>query len=329
MNWNGKRVLVTGAGGFIGSHVVEQLVGLGAEVTGFIRYKASGDLGTINYLPEPVRSAVKVVSGDLADPATAASLVRGQEVVLHLAALVGIPYSYVHPVEVLRTNTLATGFLLEACRQQGIERMVCLSTSEVYGTALYAPIDEEHPLQAQSPYAASKIGSDQLGLSYYLSFNLPVAIARPFNTYGPRQSSRAVIPTIISQALHPGPIRLGSTTPTRDLCYAGDTATGIITLAASKEAVGEVINLGTGSEISIGDLAERICALIGRPLEIETDQQRVRPGASEVMRLIANRDKAARLIGWEPRISIDEGLGRTIAWIRENPDFFKVRDYHI
>jgi dTDP-glucose 4,6-dehydratase len=329
MDWTDKPVLVTGAGGFIGSSVVEALVTRRARVTAFVRYKASGEEGTLAVLPPAIRKAVTVVSGDLADPATAAALATGQSVIFHLAALVGIPYSYIHPLEVVRTNTLGTAYLLEACRQQGIERLVLFSTSEVYGTARYAPIDEEHPLQAQSPYAASKIGADQLALSYFRSFGLPVAIARPFNTYGPRQSSRAVIPTIITQALRGGAVRLGSVSPTRDLCYVGDTAEGAIRVAESNKALGEVINLGTGSEITIGALAERIFALLGRKAEIITDEQRVRPGKSEVMRLIADRSKAKQLLGWEPRVSLDEGLGRTIEWIRTNPEFYKVADYHV
>jgi len=329
MDWTNKRVLVTGAGGFIGSSVVEALVARGARVTAFVRYRASGDEGTLAFLPPTIREAVTVVSGDLADPATAAMLVADQSIVFHLAALVGIPYSYIHPLEVVRTNTLGTAYILEACRQQGIERLVCFSTSEVYGTARYAPIDEEHPLQGQSPYAASKIGADQLALSYFRSFGLPVAIARPFNTYGPRQSSRAVIPTIITQALRGGAVRLGSVTPTRDLCYVGDTAEGVIRIGESEIALGEVFNLGTGSEITIGALAERIFAILGREPEIITDGQRVRPGKSEVMRLIADSSKAKRLLGWEPRVSLDEGLERTIEWTRANPGFFTVEDYHV
>lgn len=329
MTWSGKRVLVTGAAGFIGSNVVEALAEKGASITAFVRYKASGDLGALDFLPPEVRSSISVVHGDLADPATAAAIVRGQEVVFHLAALVGIPYSYVHPIEVVRTNTLGTAYLLEACRVHGVERIVCFSTSEVYGTALYAPIDEDHPLQAQSPYSASKIASDQIGLSYYRAFGTPVAIARPFNTFGPRQSSRAVIPTIITQALKGGAVRLGSTTPTRDLCYVGDTAAGIVLIGETEGALGEAINLGTGHEVTIGELANRIFAILGRPPEIVTDEQRVRPGKSEVMRLIADSRKAERILGWTPRVSLDEGLARTIDWIRANPDFYRVADYHV
>jgi NAD dependent epimerase/dehydratase len=329
MDWTDKRVLVTGAGGFIGSSVVEALVSRGARVTAFVRYRGSGEQGTLAFLPPAIRDAVTVVLGDLGDPATAAALITGQSVVFHLAALVGIPYSYIHPLEVVRTNSLGTAYLLEACRQQGIERLVCFSTSEVYGTARYAPIDEEHPLQAQSPYAASKIAADQLALSYFRCFDLPVAIARPFNTYGPRQSSRAVIPTIITQALRGTAVRLGSVSPTRDLCYVGDTAEGVIRIAENKNALGEVINLGTGREISIGALASRIFALLGREPDIITDEQRVRPEKSEVMRLIADPSKAKRLVGWEPRVSLDEGLGRTIEWIRANPGFFNVSNYHV
>jgi len=329
MDWGSKRVLVTGAGGFIGSNVVEALVRRGARVTGFVRYKANGDLGALEFLPPDIRAEVATVAGDLSDPATAAGLIAGQDVVFHLAALVGIPYSYVHPIEVVRTNTLGTAYLLEACRERGIERIVCFSTSEVYGTALYAPIDEDHPLQAQSPYSASKIGSDQIALSYHRAFGVPVAIARPFNTYGPRQSSRAVIPTIITQALRGGPVRLGSITPTRDLCYVGDTAEGAIRIAETEAAIGEAINIGTGIEISIGDLAQRIFAVLGQAPRIELDEQRVRPGKSEVMRLIASTVKAQQILGWTPGTTLDDGLRRTIGWISANQGFFKVAAYHV
>ena len=329
MDWTAKRVLVTGAGGFIGSNVVEAMVRRGARVTGFVRYKASGDQGALEFLPPDVRAAVAIVAGDLADPATASALVRDQDIVLHLAALVGIPYSYVHPIEVVRVNTLGTAYLLEACRERGIERIVCFSTSEVYGTALYAPIDEQHPLQAQSPYSASKIASDQIALSYHRAFGTPVAIVRPFNTYGPRQSSRAIIPTIITQALRGDTVRLGSLTPTRDLCYVGDTAEGVIRMCEQDAALGEVVNLGTGTEITIGALAQRIFALLGQTPRIEQDEQRVRPGTSEVLRLIADAGKAKRLLDWQPGVSLDEGLRRTIDWIRDNPGFFKVTEYHV
>lgn len=329
MNWNNARVLVTGAGGFIGSSIVEEVVRRGAQVTGFTRYTSAGTSGNIRFLPKEVRDAVRIVAGDLADAATAANAVEGHDIVIHAAALVGIPYSYVNPVEVVLTNTMATAHILEACRKRGIQRVVCFSTSEVYGTARYAPIDEEHPLQGQSPYSASKIGSDQIALSYQRSFGLPVAIVRPFNTYGPRQSSRAVIPTIISQAVAGKVVKLGSLTPTRDLCYVGDTARGVIRVCECDDAIGEVINIGTGQEISIGDLAHRIFALIGRAPEIVLDEQRVRPGNSEVMRLIADRSKAKRLLDWEPQVSLDEGLGQTIEWIQAHPEFFAVGEYHV
>ncbi len=329
MNWSGKRVLVTGGGGFIGSNVVEALVRKGAQVTAFIRYNGAGSTGAIEFLPKDVADALKVVSGDLADPATAAALVVGQDIVFHLAALVGIPYSYIHPIEVMRTNAMGTAYLLEACRINGVQRLVCFSTSEVYGTALYAPIDEEHPLQAQSPYSASKIAADQLALSYHRAFGVPVSIARPFNTYGPRQSSRAIIPTIITQALRGGGVRLGSVTPTRDLCYVGDTAQGVIRICESEATLGTAVNLGTGREISIGDLAKLIFKIIGREPEIVTEEQRVRPGKSEVMRLIANSDKAFRLCGWKPSVTLEQGLERTVDWIRANPDFFKSTEYHV
>ncbi|UFN49765.1 GDP-mannose 4,6-dehydratase [Roseomonas sp. OT10] len=329
MNWTGKRVLVTGAGGFIGSNVVEALATRGAAVTAFLRYRSGGDLGTLAFVPREIRDSLNIAYGDLADPGTAAALPRGQDIIVHAAALIGIPYSYVHPVEVVRTNTLGTTYLLEGCRREGIERIVCFSTSEVYGTALYAPIDEDHPLQGQSPYSASKIGSDQIALSYHRSFDLPVAIVRPFNTYGPRQSTRAVIPTIISQALRGGAVKLGAVSPTRDLCYVGDTAEGVVRICESEAALGEVINIGTGREISIGELAQMIFRLIGREPEIVTDEKRLRPGKSEVMRLIASQEKCRRLLGWAPGVTLEEGLGRTIEWIRANPGFFQHADYHV
>ena len=309
--------------------MVECLVRRGARVTGFVRYNGSASKGALEFLPPAIASGVKIVSGDLADPATAAELCRGQDVVFHLAALVGIPYSFVHPIEVVRTNTMGTAYLLEACRLQGIERIVCFSTSEVYGTALYAPIDEQHPLQAQSPYAASKIGSDQIALSYFRAFGVPVSIARPFNTFGPRQSSRAIIPTVITQILRGGAVRLGSVTPTRDLCYVGDTVEGVIRIAESEQALGEVINLGTGREVSVGKLAEMIFGIMGQEPDIVVDEQRIRPGKSEVMRLIADAGKAKRLLGWTPAMSLEEGLSQTVDWIKANPGFFRTAEYHV
>lgn len=329
MNWTGKRVLVTGAGGFIGSHLTERLVELGADVCVFVRYNSRNDLGLIELLPHVVQKGLDIVRGDLKDPDAVRKAVKGQEVIFHLGALIAIPYSYIHPMDFVQTNILGTTHILAACLDYHVEKLVHTSTSEVYGTARYTPINEEHPLQGQSPYSASKIGADKLAESFHRAFGLPVAILRPFNTFGPRQSDRAVIPTIISQALSSSEVRLGSLHPTRDLLYVQDTAEGFIKIAESKDATGEVINVGSGKEISIGELASKILRILGKPDNIVFDETRVRPEDSEVERLICDYSKAKRLLDWEPKVPLDEGLKRTIEWITEHLSRYKTDRYNV
>jgi dTDP-glucose 4,6-dehydratase len=321
--WIDRRVLVTGAGGFIASHLVETLALCGARVRAFVRYNSRGDPGLLSLLPAPVLEEVEICAGDLRDLPAVEEAVRGVSHVFHLGALIAIPYSYEHPAEVVETNVIGTLNVLLAARQAGSERIVHTSTSEVYGTALRAPIDEDHPLQGQSPYSASKIGADKLVESFYRSFDLPAVTLRPFNTYGPRQSARAVIPTIITQALTQPVLRLGNLEARRDLTYVTDTVDGFLKAGQTPGVEGETINLGSGKEIRIGELAEEILALVGRPVEIEVDEQRLRPEKSEVQRLIADNRLARKHLGWEPRIPLDEGLQRTITWIAENLDRYR------
>ena len=278
-------------------------------------------------IPE-VQRAVEVHRGDLKDSQAVRKAVAGRSWVFHLGALIAIPYSYQNPLDVVQTNVLGTAHVLDACRDSGaLERVVLTSTSEVYGTAQYVPIDEKHPLRGQSPYAASKIGADALGESYHRSFGLPVAILRPFNTFGPRQSARAIIPTIISQALSRPVVRLGSLDPRRDLTYVKDTAAGFVAIAGCEAAVGRVVNIGRGQDVTIGELVERIGARLGRSITVETDPDRVRPAASEVGRLLAGNALARDLMGWQPRYSLDEALDETIAWVRDNLATFRVDSY--
>ena len=329
MNWRDKKVLVTGTGGFIGSHLAERLVELGAQVRAFVRYNSRNDWGLIEWLPVHIRNELEVVAGDFKDPGAVRNAVKDTEIVFHLGALIAIPYSYINPGDVVHTNVIGSLNILNASKEYGVEKLIHTSTSEVYGTAQYVPIDEKHPLQAQSPYAASKIGADKLAESFHLTYNLPVAIIRPFNTYGPRQSARAVIPTIITQALSKDEVRLGATHPTRDFNYMDDTVEGFIKVAESPKSVGEVINIGSGQEISIGDLADKIVSLIDRDVRIVSDTARFRPEKSEVNRLLANNSKAKELLQWEPKISLDEGLKRTVEWISDNINFYKVDIYNV
>lgn len=328
MNWQGKRVLVTGAGGFIGSHLTERLVGLGAEVKAMVHYNALGRWGWLDH--SPVKNDVQVIAGDIADRDSVRQAMTGVEVVFHLAALIGIPYSYHAPASYVRTNVEGTLNVLQNARDLEVERIVHTSTSEAYGSAQYVPIDEEHPLQGQSPYSATKIGADKLAESFYRSFDVPVATIRPFNTYGPRQSARAVIPTIITQALTQSEIHLGNLTPARDLNYVVDTADGFISVASHPQAVGQVINIGTGEDISIGDLAKTILELLGKEnLPIVSEAQRKRPDASEVDRLCADNRKAKALLGWEPKFTLREGLQQTIAWVEENLERYRPEIYSL
>ncbi|HET6429117.1 MAG TPA: SDR family NAD(P)-dependent oxidoreductase [Phycisphaerae bacterium] len=328
MDVSGLRVLVTGAGGFIGSHLVQALLERGAAVRAFLHYNSRNDVGNLAFLSAEEQAQVEVVLGDVQDSGSVSAAVSGCDCVFHLAALIGIPYSYVAPRSYVGTNVLGTLNVLDAVRQHGVRRMVHTSTSEVYGTALYEPIDEKHPLQGQSPYSASKIGADKLSESYYRSFDVPVATIRPFNTYGPRQSARAVIPTIASQLLAGREeIQLGSLTPQRDLTFVTDTARGFIAVAECDEAVGEVVNVGSGATISIGELAQRMVELVNPSARVVSRADRVRPDKSEVMKLICANAKARQLTGWEPTVSLKDGLGRTIEFVREHPELFRTDRY--
>lgn len=322
------KVLVTGAAGFIGSHLAEALVRKGDRVRVFIRYSSSGSWGWLEALEPAIRRELEVVRGDLKDGDAVTKAVRGTELVYHLGALIAIPYSYVHPNDFVQTNIVGTAHVLQACLDASA-RLVHTSTSEVYGTARRVPIDEEHPLQGQSPYSASKIGADKLVESFHLSFKLPVTTLRPFNTYGPRQSARAVIPTIISQALTLDRIKLGSLDPVRDLTYVEDTVRGFLLAGEKKEAVGQTLNLGTGRAVSIGELVRQIISIIGRNVSIETDPQRIRPEASEVLRLVSDPTRAKEVLGWEPGIELGDGLRRTIAWMRDHIDSYKAEIYNL
>jgi dTDP-glucose 4,6-dehydratase len=322
MRLQDQKILVTGADGFIGSHLVEELVRRGHSVRAFVLYNSFNSWGWLDSLPPEIRAKLEVVAGDVRDPQFVRDATKGCSVVFHLAALIAIPYSYRAPRDVADVNLFGTLNILEAARQHAVERVVQTSTSEVYGTAQFVPITEEHPLQAQSPYAATKIAADQMALSFYRSFDTPVTIARPFNTYGPRQSARAVIPAAVIQiARGARTIRLGATHPTRDFNYVEDTVRGLIALAESDRALGEVVNLGSNYEISIGETVKCIAEIMGRDLKVETDAERLRPEKSEVNRLWAENRKARELAGWVPeyagRDGFREGLKRTIAWFTD------------
>lgn len=326
-HWQGKQVLVTGAGGFIGSHLVERLVAEGASVCAFVRYNSRGDAGLLRLAPKEVIQQVKIVAGDIRDADAIHKAVEGCQVVFHLAALISIPYSYQHPLEVAEANVMGTLNILMACSKLKVDRLIHTSTSEVYGTALRVPIDENHPLQGQSPYSASKIGADKLAESFHCAFNLPVVTVRPFNTFGPRQSARAVIPTIITQALAKSVIRLGNLETTRDFTYVDDTVDGFVKAAEVPGVEGKTMNLGTGSEIKIGTLVEKIIHLTGSSAHIEVDVARLRPADSEVQRLLSNNALACATLGWAPRTSLDDGLKQTVDWIKEHLDLYRIGSY--
>ena len=326
--WHGRKVAVTGAGGFIGSHLVTRLVTEGASVKALVHYNSRGSYGNLELVPPAVLSGTEVVMGDIRDSFAMRTLAKGADIVFHLAALIGIPYSYVSPNDVVETNVMGTLNLLNAARDLEVSRLVVTSTSETYGTAQYAPIDEAHPLQGQSPYSASKIGADKLAESYYRSFGLPVATVRPFNTYGPRQSTRAIIPTVITQALACDTIRVGSLEPRRDFTFVSDTVEGFLRAATTDTCIGEVINIGTGYDVSVGDIVDRVRALTqNKPVQVE--QAHVRPAQSEVMRLICDNRKALRLAGWQPAVSLDEGLRQTVDWIRAHMDLYPHLTYAV
>lgn len=327
-NYKNLRVFVTGAGGFIGSHLVEGLAREGAKVCALVRYTSRGSWGNLDQLTPDIRNSIEVVLGDVRDAQFIRSHVRGCDVIFHLAALIGIPYSYEASDSYVDTNLRGTLNILQAARELEVGRTVITSTSEVYGTARYTPIDEAHPLQAQSPYSASKIAADKLAESYHLSFGLPVVTVRPFNTYGPRQSSRAVIPTIVSQLLAGAEsLHLGSVDPVRDLLYVEDTVRGFLAAGLAEQAVGQVINLGTGQGISIGDLAHVIMGVVGREVPIVHDADRVRPEASEVRVLVAKFELARKILSWEPRVTLTEGLRRVVEYVGRNMDAYRIGSY--
>lgn len=327
MKWHEKQVLVTGAGGFIGSHLTERLVELGANVRGLVHYNALGTWGWLDQ--SPLREKIEVIAGDITDRDSVRQAMRDVEIVFHLAALIAIPYSYHAPASYVRTNVNGTLNVLQVARELGVGRVIHTSTSEVYGTARYVPIDESHPLQGQSPYSASKIGADKLVEAFHLSFGLPVVTVRPFNTFGPRQSARAVIPAIITQCLAGQTIQLGNLIPTRDMNYVANTVEGFLLAASTPAAIGQTINLGSGREISIGDLAQLIARLVGHSIAIESDKQRIRPEKSEVDRLLADNTLAGNLLGWEASVSLEEGLTRTIEWMQEHKTRYRTDVYVI
>jgi len=333
MNLHGKKILVTGADGFIGSHLTETLVRQGYDVRAFVLYNSFGTWGWLDQSEKSVRDSLDIFMGDVRDPNGVRTAMQGCDVVLHLAALIGIPYSYHSPDTYIDTNIKGTLNILQAARDLGVAKVVHTSTSEVYGTARFVPITEEHPLQGQSPYSASKIGADQIATSFHCSFQTPVSIIRPFNTYGPRQSARAIIPTVITQLANGAErIQLGSLHPTRDFNYIEDTVRGFIAGAESDKAVGEVINLGSAFEVSIGQTVELIMEIMGRQAEIVCDQQRIRPAASEVERLFAANSKARQLLNWSPQYAdikgFKRGLEKTVTWFC-NPDNLKSYKSHL
>jgi NAD dependent epimerase/dehydratase len=324
---SGRSVLVTGAGGFIGSHLVERLVRDGARVRALCRYNSRNERGTLDWLAPEVMAEVEVVLGELRDVESVSGAVHGTKTVFHLGAQIAIPYSYMNPRDFVEVNVLGSMNVAQAALRHGVERVVHTSTSEVYGNAVTLPITETHPLEPRSPYAASKVAADKLMDSYQRSFGLPVCVLRPFNTYGPRQSARAVIPTIIAQALAGSAVRLGSLHPRRDLTYVDDTADGFVAAATHPAAVGRTIQLGTNRDLSVGELVEMVGEILGRRLTVEADPARVRPHDSEVKRLVSAAVLARELLGWEPRVALADGLARTVDWIERNVHHYRPHQY--
>ena len=330
MTLKGKKILVTGAGGFIGSHLVEALLESGADVRAFVKYNGRGDLGMIADLAPDAQASLDIVLGDIGDPFVVNQAVRGCDYVFHLAALIGIPYSYLAPSDYVRVNAQGTLNVLQACREHQTPRVIHTSTSEAYGTAQYVPIDEKHPLQGQSPYSASKIAADKLAEAYHNSFDLAVVTVRPFNTFGPRQSARAFIPTVITQALTRDKIRMGSLDPVRDMTFVKDTAQGFIDVGLCDKVIGKAVNLGVGSGETIGEMAKLILKTVGKPnLPIEQDPARVRAAKSEVMRLISDNTIARDICGWQPKYTLEQGLAQTVEWIRKNIDRYRPDVYAV
>ncbi|MFH0982960.1 MAG: SDR family NAD(P)-dependent oxidoreductase [Planctomycetota bacterium] len=326
----GKAVLVTGAGGFIGSHLVEKLLECGARVRAFVRYNGRGDLGMISDLPKEAQDSLDMVLGDVGDPFVVRKAVRGCDYVFHLAALIGIPYSYVAPSDYVRVNLHGTLNVLQACLDERTPRVIHTSTSETYGTAQYVPIDEKHPLQGQSPYSASKIAADKMAESYYNSFDLPVVTVRPFNTFGPRQSARAFIPTVITQALTRDRVTLGSLDPVRDMTFVKDSVEGFVTVGLCERVIGRVVNLGVGSGETVGTMARMILNILGKAdMAIVQDPARVRPAKSEVMRLVSDNRVAREVCGWRPKYSLEEGLVQTVGWVQKNLERYRPDVYAV
>lgn len=325
-DWRGRKVLVTGADGFIGSHLAEELLAAGATVRALTQYNPFGRPGWLKGRADEIQ----IISGDIRDGERVARAVEGVEVVFHLAALVGIPYSYEAPDSYIQTNIVGTYNVLTACRRHGVSRMIQTSTSEVYGSALAVPINEDHPLQPQSPYSASKIGADMIALSHYYSFELPVAVVRPFNTYGPRQSARAVIPAVLGQILSGAKeIKVGATSPRRDFNYVTDTARGFMAVAQSDRALGHVVNIGSGREVTIGEAIDIMIEVTGREVAVVCDEQRIRPANSEVNRLMCDNSRAREWAGWRPEVSLEEGLRRTAKWIEQNLSAVASNNYQV
>ena len=324
-----RKVLVTGAGGFVGSHLVEALVKRGANVRALIHYNSRNDWGMLEDVSKNILNEIEVVAGDLKDADCIREAVRGQQVIFHLGALIGIPYSYINPRDVVDTNVNGTLNILTAALDFDVEKVVHTSTSEIYGTAQYVPMDEKHPVNPQSPYAASKLGADLLALSFHRSFDLPVGIVRPFNIYGPRQSARAVIPSVVTQALLKRKINLGSVSPTRDLTFVKDSAEGFIDFAECKKTTGEVVNLGSGLEVSINQMVTLISNRLGKKIQIQRERKRFRPEKSEVERLFSNSSKAKSLFGWHPKTDLKQGIERTISWFEKNLRSYKTDIYNI
>ncbi len=323
-----KKVLVTGAGGFIGSHLTEKLSASGYKVKAFVHYNSRNSWGWLE--SSRCKKRIEIISGDIRDSDVVRDAMRDVGMVFHLAALIGIPYSYHSPEAYVETNIKGSLNILQAAKDSDVKKIIHTSTSEIYGTAQFVPITETHPINPQSPYAATKSAADLLALSFYRSFNLPVTVVRPFNTYGPRQSARAVIPTIITQILYGKKrIKLGALTPTRDLTYVEDTVDGFIRAGECSGSTGEIINLGNNSEISIGDLARLISRCLGRDVKVDTDEERKRPVKSEVERLMADNAKAKRILNWAPKYSLEKGLKKTIVWFKENKDIYKSGIYNV
>ncbi len=328
--WKDRRVAVTGAGGFIGSHLAEELARRGARVRALVHYNSASHWGFLEQTAPELARRIEIRSGDLTDPYFVDEFVADRAVVFHLGALIGIPYSYAAPAQYVETNMKGTLHVLEACLRRKVGKVVHTSTSEVFGTALYVPIDEKHPRQGQSPYSATKIGADALAESFFRSYGLPVAIARPFNTYGPRQSARAVIPTIASQLLSGAEeLKVGSLTPVRDFNFVSDTVAGFLAVARSPRSAGQDFNLGSGRGVTVGETVHLLMKLCGRAVPVRTDRARVRPDKSEVLRLLCDRRKAGKLLGWRPRWTLEKGLAETVAYVREHLADYKSGRYNV